>query len=280
MKKWWSDPSEFYIGYLPKAPASIASGITRIIISMILLAICLATLVAWHQKRFSPATFEYGTRTELEGYIYSLPIPHIVVPIGKNINDKDLYQSVLLVGFGKSGANKTLNGLLTDKERFGQKVILDGTLIYGNGKALLQIDEESTVKVLNDRMMQMIKFPLEEKLILTGEILDPKCYFGVMKPGEGKAHRSCAVRCIAGGIPPVFTSESLEYYLLMDENNEPLNEQVINVVGDHITLEGHTMVWNDWKILKVNSKFLDELVAYKKSEQNLMAFQKGMTQCN
>lgn len=27
-----------------------------------------------------------------------------------------------------------------------------------------------------------------------------------MKPGEGKAHRACAIRCIAGGIPPVSTT--------------------------------------------------------------------------
>jgi hypothetical protein len=35
-----------------------------------------------------------------------------------------------------------------------------------------------------------------------GEIVDSKCYFGVMNPGRGKVHRDCAVRCIAGGIPP------------------------------------------------------------------------------
>lgn len=39
---------------------------------------------------------------------------------------------------------------------------------------------------------------------LTGEIVDSKCYFGVMNPGNGKVHRDCAVRCISGGIPPAF----------------------------------------------------------------------------
>jgi hypothetical protein len=37
---------------------------------------------------------------------------------------------------------------------------------------------------------------------LTGEIVDSKCYFGVMNPGRGKVHRDCAVRCLSGGIPP------------------------------------------------------------------------------
>ena len=39
---------------------------------------------------------------------------------------------------------------------------------------------------------------------LTGEIVDTKCHFGVMKAGEGKVHRECAVRCISGGAPPGF----------------------------------------------------------------------------
>ena len=38
---------------------------------------------------------------------------------------------------------------------------------------------------------------------LKGEIYDPKCAFGAMKPGFGKPHRSCAIRCISGGVPPI-----------------------------------------------------------------------------
>lgn len=38
---------------------------------------------------------------------------------------------------------------------------------------------------------------------LQGEIVDSKCYLGVMRPGNTKTHRACAVRCIAGGVPPV-----------------------------------------------------------------------------
>jgi hypothetical protein len=42
---------------------------------------------------------------------------------------------------------------------------------------------------------------------LTGEIVDSKCYLGVMNPGAGKVHRDCAARCIAGGIPPAFIAK-------------------------------------------------------------------------
>ncbi len=49
--------------------------------------------------------------------------------------------------------------------------------------------------------------PLSESLgeiQLTGEIVDSKCFFGVMNPGAGKVHRDCAARCISGGVPPAF----------------------------------------------------------------------------
>ena len=41
-------------------------------------------------------------------------------------------------------------------------------------------------------------------MTLAGEIVDSKCYLGVMNPGNGKVHRDCAARCLSGGIPPAF----------------------------------------------------------------------------
>jgi hypothetical protein len=38
---------------------------------------------------------------------------------------------------------------------------------------------------------------------LRGEIVDSKCFLGVMNPGEGAVHRDCARRCLSGGIPPM-----------------------------------------------------------------------------
>jgi hypothetical protein len=42
------------------------------------------------------------------------------------------------------------------------------------------------------------------EMTLSGEIVDAKCYLGVMNPGEGTVHRDCAVACIRGGLPPFF----------------------------------------------------------------------------
>lgn len=279
MKKWFSDPSEFYVGYIPEAPASISLIIRNVIFVLIFLMTVVASMLAWQQKKFSTANFEYGVNTTLDGYIFNEPLPHMLIPLGNDMQGKELYQTALLVGFGKSGADKVLQGLGITEDQEGSKVRLTGSLIYGDGKTLLQVDENSEMTFL-EGYHPTVSPPYEEgNLSLSGEIVDPKCYFGVMKPGEGKAHRSCAIRCIAGGIPPVFKTDSAGYFLLVNENREPISSDIAALVGDYITLPGKAMRWNDWTILSVDSQLIQQLSATKKWKANLLAFEENMTQC-
>ena len=72
---------------------------------------------------------------------------------------------------------------------------------------------------------------------LTGEIVDSKCYFGVMNPGNGKVHRDCAARCISGGVPPAFlvrdASGHAETLLLANWKRELLNH-----IAEPVTIRG------------------------------------------
>lgn len=103
-------------------------------------------------------------------------------------------------------------------------------------------------------------------MTLQGEIIDPKCYFGVMKPGKGKIHRSCAVRCISGGIPPVLATTDnnniSEYYLLTDLKGQPINEAVLPFIGKPSQIKGTVEKMEDWYILKIkieNIKIKNEI---------------------
>lgn len=80
------------------------------------------------------------------------------------------------------------------------------------------------------------------EMTLTGEIVDSKCYLGVMNPGQGKVHRDCAARCISGGIPPAFLvrdaageSQSL---LLVGDDGRKLRHEILNYVGEPVRLTG------------------------------------------
>ncbi len=231
--------NEFYIGYQPKAPEQTASFIKKVI-GVVGLGICVVALIlAWGQKKFSPSVFDYGINSTVEGYYFEKPVPHIAVPLGINSAGREFFQNVLLVGFGKAGATNVMTKLQSRKGKSleGAKVELTGFMIYGNGKALLQVTEEdnSNIVFLSGATAPVQILDSMSVTTLNGEIVDPKCYFGVMKPGEGKAHRSCAIRCIAGGIPPVFHAiEREEYFLIVNENWQPVNEEVLNLVGDQI----------------------------------------------
>ena len=77
-----------------------------------------------------------------------------------------------------------------------------------------------------------------------------------MKPGEGKPHRSCAIRCISGGIPPVFKTENqageTHYFLLRGPNGEAINEEVLDFVADQVQLCGELSRQDDWLVIRVD----------------------------
>jgi hypothetical protein len=76
-----------------------------------------------------------------------------------------------------------------------------------------------------------------------------------MKPGKGKIHRSCAVRCISGGIPPVLvTTDSnniSQYYLLTDLKGKTINHDILPFIGKPYELIGTVEKMDDWYVLKI-----------------------------
>jgi hypothetical protein len=78
--------------------------------------------------------------------------------------------------------------------------------------------------------------------IFTGEIVDSKCYLGVMNPGRLEVHRACAKRCIAGGIPPMLAAHGDNgqeaHVLLVKADGSPFGDAILPLVGETVTLEG------------------------------------------
>ncbi len=76
-----------------------------------------------------------------------------------------------------------------------------------------------------------------------------------MKPAEGKVHKSCAIRCISGGIPPVFRHETDSgnlYYVLKGVNGEDINQEVLEFVGEAVEVTGNAYEVNVWMVLEVD----------------------------
>ncbi len=254
---------EFYIGWKKEASRSFALHVKKVITILLVAVTVIGLSLALFQKKFGTGNFEFGRLTEVNGVYFSQPVPSIKVVSDKDIFGNFTFVTIPLVGFGKFGAD----GIIADMEkerntslhRLG--ITLKGTLLYNDGKLLMQIDanDKPLVGVNKDASPSILpsKQDLGEMKI-KGEIVDPKCFFGVMKPGQGKPHKDCAIRCILGGIPPMFRTMNekgeANYYLLVGPNGERMNEAVKEFVAQPVELEARAMQQDDWIILYTNEK--------------------------
>jgi hypothetical protein len=98
-----------------------------------------------------------------------------------------------------------------------------------------------------------------ESVILRGEIIDPKCFLGAMKPGDGKTHKACATLCLEGGIPPMFVertgASSIRYHLLVGPDGTALTGEalaaILPFVADDVVLSGTRYRRGDLDFLEI-----------------------------
>ena len=226
---------EFYVGYLPKAPSGIASK-SRLGIVLVFTAVVVVGLLLVHaQSRFAPSVFEFGVVTEHTGVIHETPYPVLDVARPGRGELEAMVSSYYLTSFGKRGAVEQVEGL------DGKTVRLRGSLIYRDDKTMLEI-EDGSLEVVDDASRVLVPETELGRRTLVGEIVDSKCFLGVMKPGNLKPHRACAARCISGGVPPVLLVRDQEgmatYYLLVSEAGEPVNDQVIHLIAEPVEIAG------------------------------------------
>lgn len=250
--------NEFYIGYLEKMPPSFRRPVRLFVTAAAILLAAGPFIIVRSQQAFSTSTFELGRLTTVEGILRMEPAPMLQLETGRDLQGRPMLQSILLIGFGKHGAEAALKKAEARQgiKLEGKKVQLEGTLIYHDGKTLLELTraEEAVLKI-EDSPAAKRQIVEQGPATLLGEIADPKCYFGVMKPGQGKVHRSCAARCISGGIPPVLKSVSskgqVQYFIIRGENGEPINEQILPIVGEPVQLSGSVVLYDDWLVLRL-----------------------------
>ncbi len=251
----------FYIGWQEKAPAAYASK-TRQYVWLALLAV-LISAGAWvfGQQPFNGGWFEFGTITEIEGTLVSTPVPMLRVDRGRDARGQQIIQEILLVGFGKFSALPTFAAMEEEAGHslVGTTVKLRGTLTYYDGKTVMELTEGAEAYISRgNESLAIGNGPVEKSgICIRGEIVDPKCFFGVMKPGEGKPHKSCAARCLSGGIPAIFKARSdsgmPRYFLLTDEGGNSINEDLIPYVADFLQVTGQTYRMYEWEILQIAS---------------------------
>lgn len=272
-----SDHNDFYVGWASRIPQAVRKTLRISLIVLLALMLSMTWFIATHQKEFPNSRFEYGTQTELEGVLYRSPVPILKVNYGNDASGEPVIQSVLLINFLKFGADDLLD---TYEERMGTlsgtKVKVRGTLIYYDGVTMLELtDKENALIEFTEYSSPNPQRKDLGDMSFIGEIVDSKCYFGSMKPGYGKAHRACAVRCISGGIPPVLAVSNEEgemtYLLMVGPKGEPINKTVLPFVGDLISIHGRVEQIDDWLVLYTNPASDISVIAEQEDEETTVS---------
>ncbi len=236
---------EFYINYAP-APRSYQRFLFRFIPLLVIGSILFSVVFPGLHNQFNSARIQ-GT-TELEGLLVGEPVPHLIVPRPGNVASQVPFTRYLLSGTGKSTPRADV------LEQVGQWVKLTGTLISRNQLSIIAVRGAEPVEPPADVTLNPADGNSLGSFSLTGEILDSKCYLGTMKPGQGKTHRACAIRCISGGVPAVFrvqnSRDDVMYFLLVDGQGQAVNDRVLDLVADPVRITGTVMQYDDLFVLE------------------------------
>ena len=243
-----ADGHDFYVGYQARAPVRLGRFLRRTSAALLVLAAVVAASLAALQGPFDPGVFEFGVVRDFEGVVRETPHPMLLV----DRPDRAAGQASrhLLVAFGKHGAEPEVDGL------DGRRARLRGSLIRRQGQTMIEVVAGS-VEALGPAAPGPPGGAVDlGRQTLRGEIVDSKCFLGVMKPGRGKPHRACATLCIRGGIPPVLRVETRDgdfrHLLLTDPSGGAVNDRVLDRIAVPVEVTGRVLRDGDLLILETD----------------------------
>ncbi len=260
---------EFYIGWEDRAPDGIGMRVRSAAVLLLALAVVLGVLLALAQRTIGVSVFEWGKVKQFAGILRSQPYPHLLVPRPGAGNDQAAFSRYHLVKPYKFGLDSETASRLD-----GQTVHLKGTLIYRGDQTMIEVAEDSIRTSDTTSLPPALRAPSPPaagrdrvkgpsassvnlgQRTLTGEIVDSKCYLGVMNPGALIPHRACAIRCISGGIPPVLLVRPANgpalCFLLVSRDGKPVNQQVLDLVAEPVEITGDVERQGDLLILRAD----------------------------
>jgi len=249
-----SGNDEFYIGWEDKAPPGVGLRVRRTVVLLLAFAVALGALFSLAQRTIGVSVFEWGKVKTFSGILRSQPYPHLLVLRPGASDDQTAFSSYYLVKPFKFGLDPETASRLD-----GKAVSLKGTLIYRGGQTMIEVADDS-IKPGDISTLQPFNASTSSVSLgtqtLVGEIVDSKCYLGVMNPGALLPHRACAIRCISGGIPPVLLVRQSDgpplYLLLVSRDGKPVNKQVLNLVAEPVEISGDVERQGELLILRAD----------------------------
>lgn len=225
------DPDEFYIGYEDVMPPGIGRRLRRVVVTVAVLAAVAAVVALAAHERLEPARFDFGRPGDATGVLQRRPYPALTVDGSR----------VWLAGPGKRGADALVAHVPEGP------VALRGAVIARGPHRMLEVVAGSvrasgTAEAATTPAPALVLAGDGVEVTLTGEIVDAKCFLGVMNPGEGTVHRDCARLCLRGGLPPMLLvrgglgEEAL--VVLVSADGGPIGLDLADIAGVPVKVRG------------------------------------------
>jgi hypothetical protein len=253
-----SDRDEFFIGWLP-TPRKYVRFLRPLVIGLLLAVGGMAAALAALQRDPGTGQWDDDNVRTFDGIAFTRPYGMVRVD-GEKPGDPP--RTFLLVEDGKFGALPRVEKVVQGRPN-GVAVRVSGTILQRDGRWMLELVEgEKGMRQLTaeeEAKLPALGWPapevVAEHVSLKGEIIDPKCYLGAMKPGGGKTHKACAMLCISGGVPPMLVTRDAArnetFYLLVTDDGEVANDRVLDFVGDPVEVSGRLERHGDFLVLRI-----------------------------
>lgn len=238
--------SDLFVGYEWPVQPDLWSFVRRVALGIGIGAVGLSGALAYGHRPLDGGSFEFGHVTTHVGTVIERPVPMLRRTDGR-------MPWPLLVAPGKHGADAPVRGL------DGQTVTVRATRVSRDGFEMLELAEPPTGVEQGQRTRDegpKAKYDEqgtkdEGRITLTGEIVDSKCFLGVMVPGEGTTHRGCAALCLRGGIPAALhvrrTDGRLALYLIA--GSAATRERAVQWAGETVEMAGALTLQGGWQVL-------------------------------
>ena len=238
---------DFFVGWSAETPRADRRFLLGASLGLIAGGGVLGASLAMNRPPIGDGVWDQGTPRTLRGLLNRMPYP-ILRTRGL---DGDV-RTVFLASSGKTAPD-------IDARYFDRPMDVSGTLITRGRNAMLAVaDVEAAPDSFDAADLAAPAAVDRGPVMLVGEILDAKCWFGAMRPGYGKAHKACAALCARGGLPLAFCQtgacgESSDGPLLLDEHGLAFGRAILPLVADPVMLQGRLTAVGD--VLQVRTSF-------------------------
>lgn len=251
-----SHPSDdFFVGY-SETPRRDRRFFLKAGLGLMAGTAALATGAAALQQRPGPGTWNMADVRDWTGIVTGEPYAML-----RTADLDGTPRTVLLSCLGKCGVAARIGNLE------GRAVRVRGSLIQRGQNAMIAVPETEMdwIAPLESPADPALAFPQPEPLTeidLVGEILDSKCWFGAMRPSEGKVHKSCASLCIRGGIPPAFYARSdggRAALMIMTDGGLAHGQDLLPLVADPVRVRGRVSRFGNLLLLDAPTRQIQRI---------------------